>query len=87
MAKILISLMIVLLFSLNIYSEGCSKDTDCKGVRICEKGVCVYPASSVSPVTAPPVASPPVDLSPEETDALLKMKSDREIHLLKGRKG
>src|SRR5262245_26776892 len=45
---------------------GCSKDTDCKDPRVCEKGVCVDPqpvgqslalpkeATSASPVKGPP---------------------------------
>ncbi|MFO0598699.1 MAG: hypothetical protein U0228_25560 [Myxococcaceae bacterium] len=37
-------------------APGCSKDTDCKGDRICEAGVCVSP-SGVSP--APVVEAPP----------------------------
>lgn len=32
---------------------GCTKDTDCKGERVCEAGVCVNPAAA----SAPPVAS------------------------------
>lgn len=33
---------------------GCTKDTDCKGERICEAGVCVNPVAPVVPVSAPP---------------------------------
>lgn len=36
---------------------GCTKDTDCKGERICEAGVCVEPRASTPP-PAPP--APPV---------------------------
>lgn len=45
MKKILISLMFVsvLAFSFNLYSDGCEKDTDCKGERICVKGECTPP--------------------------------------------
>ncbi len=75
MTKLLISMIFVLIFSTNLYSDGCSKDTDCKGDRICEKGVCVNSASNLSPV----------DLSPEEMQTLLKLKREREIYLGKGR--
>lgn len=77
--KVLMSILPFLLFSINLYAD-CSKDTDCKGERICEKGVCINPTSST-----PPVNSSPVNLSPEETQTLLKMKREREIYLAKGR--
>lgn len=41
---------------------GCTKDTDCKGERICEAGVCVAPkveAPMPPPPPPPPTASPP----------------------------
>ena len=39
-------------------APGCTKDTDCKGERICEAGVCVEPRASTPPPPAPP--PPPV---------------------------
>lgn len=39
---------------------GCTKDTDCKGERICEAGVCVTPGG---PAVAPP--PPPPEVPPE----------------------
>lgn len=44
---------------------GCSKDTDCKGDRICHEGVCAYP-SSVRPAATPdqPPPPPPLDQPP-----------------------
>lgn len=39
-------------------SGGCTKDTDCKGDRICEAGVCVTPPSAPQ-LEAPPVPPPP----------------------------
>ncbi len=43
---------------------GCTKDTDCKGERICEAGVCVSapaPASSLlEPAPLPPPSRPPL---------------------------
>ena len=39
----------------------CSKDTDCKGNRICVKGSCVDPSASSS---SPPSAAPSSDTSP-----------------------
>lgn len=36
------------------HAGGCSKDTDCKGDRICESGDCVAPpASAAAPASAP----------------------------------
>jgi len=45
----------------------CSKDTDCKGERVCEEGACVAPpAASAPPVTepAPAVTPPPAAAAP-----------------------
>ena len=33
---------------------GCTKDTDCKGDRICEAGLCMNPPVQTAPVTPPP---------------------------------
>jgi hypothetical protein len=37
----------------------CSKDTDCKGDRVCNAGVCVEGAPSTAPAAPPPVATAP----------------------------
>ena len=42
--------------------EGCGKDTDCKGERICQSGACVEPPVSVS--AGPPAAAPTEERSP-----------------------
>lgn len=50
---------------------GCTKDTDCKGDRVCEAGRCVNPVQASPPVAEPapspppppPPAAPPVDAS------------------------
>ena len=44
----------------------CSKDTDCKGERICVKGECVSPGAASTPVPQPPptVAPPPAVAPP-----------------------
>src|SRR5581483_3911880 len=34
-------------------SGGCQYDTQCKGERVCEQGVCVAPASKETPASAP----------------------------------
>ena len=50
-------------------SAQCMKDTDCKGDRICEKGVCMAPSAAVAtsaPVEAPAVVEPAVDPSLEK---------------------
>jgi serine protease Do len=41
----------------------CSKDTDCKGERVCEGGKCVAPA----PPAAPPAGTPPAAAAPPAT--------------------
>lgn len=42
-------------------APGCTKDTDCKGDRICEAGSCRAPSAPVAsePLLAPPPAPPP----------------------------
>ncbi len=43
------------------HAGGCSKDTDCKGDRICESGECVAPAGAASApaaATSTPKAAP-----------------------------
>ena len=38
------------------YADGCAKDTDCKGDRICQQGACVEPsAAPAAPAAAAPV--------------------------------
>ena len=39
---------------------GCEKDTDCKGDRICENGVCVAPKANPAAATGDPVGPPPM---------------------------
>ena len=41
-------------------TSGCTKDTDCKGERICEAGGCVAPQQSAAPLPPPP-APPTVE--------------------------
>lgn len=40
------------LFASLLLAAGCSKDTDCKGDRICEKAVCVPPRASAAAADA-----------------------------------
>jgi hypothetical protein len=41
-------------------SMGCSRDIDCKGDRICDRGACVAPQTPVQPKAMPPApAAPP----------------------------
>lgn len=44
---------------------GCTKDTDCKGERVCEAGRCVNPAPSSAPVVSEPAPSPPPPPPPQ----------------------
>ena len=37
----------------------CSKDTDCKGERVCEQGACVTPSAALPPAPAPPADAAP----------------------------
>ncbi|MGV3620555.1 MAG: hypothetical protein ACO1OB_07045 [Archangium sp.] len=48
-----------------VASAGCSKDTDCKGARVCEAGRCVNPPS---PAAAPPVVVQPAPTAPPPTE-------------------
>ena len=41
------------------YAQGCTKDTDCKGTRVCEGGRCVEPAPPPAPEPAAPPPPPP----------------------------
>lgn len=47
----------------------CSKDTDCKGDRVCNKGECMEPvsASPAPAATQPPAAPAPTEASPPAT--------------------
>lgn len=72
--------MLSLVFTATFLAAGCSKDTDCKGDRICEKAVCVSPKVSAdggdwalpasrfpqqtAPVLTPPPAPPLVEAPP-----------------------
>jgi NDP-sugar pyrophosphorylase family protein len=47
----IISTFFVLFFSTGTYAD-CTKDVDCKGERVCEKGVCVDPGSSPAAINA-----------------------------------
>jgi len=51
--------LLPLLVGLVSAQVGCTKDTDCKGERVCEAGRCVNPAPSGAPVVAEPAPSPP----------------------------
>jgi hypothetical protein len=42
-----------LLFA-SVSHAQCSKDTDCKGERVCEQGTCVTPSAALPPAPAPP---------------------------------
>src|SRR3954467_12292459 len=51
----------------------CTKDTDCKGDRVCERGVCVAPADRAPPARPeytppppPPTVQPPAARSPRQ---------------------
>jgi hypothetical protein len=46
------------------HASGCSKDTDCKGDRICESGECAAPAEA-APASA--AATPPPNATPTAT--------------------
>jgi len=46
------------------YAE-CTKDTDCKGTRICENAICVTPPEPAASAPAEPVASAPPPAEPE----------------------
>jgi hypothetical protein len=41
-------------------ADGCTKDTDCKGDRICDAGVCVEPRPAQTQTPTAPVETPPV---------------------------
>lgn len=48
----------------------CTKDTDCKGDRICEEGKCTSPTPPPAPPEAPPeVAAEPPPLAPAPAEA------------------
>lgn len=57
------SVLLVCIATLAAAPVGCTKDTDCKGDRICEAGQCVSPPAPTptpTPVTTPaPVTAPP----------------------------
>jgi hypothetical protein len=48
--------------------DGCSKDTDCKGERICVQKQCVDPSATAAATTAP-AAYQPVPVSPAQPPA------------------
>ena len=41
------------------HAQGCTKDVDCKGTRVCEAGRCVEPPPPPAAEPAPPPAPPP----------------------------
>lgn len=58
-------MLISVLVAVGVSQLGCTKDTDCKGERVCEAGRCVNPASPVPPMPVvdagvPEAAPPPV---------------------------
>lgn len=62
--------MIASALVLLVAAAGCSKDTDCKGARVCEAGRCVNPppAFASPPVVQPaPAAPPPTEQAPAMT--------------------
>ena len=44
MSRKFLFILMLLFFTINLFGE-CTKDTDCKGDRICEKGECVFSES------------------------------------------
>lgn len=71
--------MLLTAASLVVLAAGCSKDTDCKGDRICERAVCVSPRAQGSvdagewalpanarlkPATPAPPPAPPLVAAP-----------------------
>lgn len=48
-------------------AQGCTKDTDCKGERVCEAGRCVNPVPVAPVVQPPPPPMPSVDAGVEVT--------------------
>ncbi len=56
-------MIIAAVVSVVLAQVGCTKDTDCKGERVCEAGRCVNPSppTSVSVPTPPPPPPPVVD--------------------------
>ena len=59
--KTILSVISGLLFFASVSAtaaEGCKFDTQCKGDRICEQGICVYPNDDSSdPDDSPPIAT------------------------------
>lgn len=53
----LITVVVVISFNLSI--AQCTKDTDCKGERICVNGECVEPRAEEAPATEPDVKEAP----------------------------
>ena len=54
----IISGLLVFISASTTAAEGCKFDTQCKGDRICEQGICVYPNNDSSgPDDSPPIAS------------------------------
>ena len=48
------------LLATSLAQAQCSKDTDCKGERVCDAGSCVAPAAPAAPAATPaPAAAPP----------------------------
>lgn len=57
MLKHLIAMTTLTLLSAPAFAQ-CTKDTDCKGDRICVQGTCTAPSTSASPATAPKSPTP-----------------------------
>lgn len=51
--------LLLALISTSAYAQ-CTKDTDCKGSRVCNEGMCVAPAPSDAPVAEPQLPPPEV---------------------------
>jgi len=71
--------MVFVCFFFDLYSDGCSKDTDCKGDRICEKGICVFPAEV-------PSGNNKAVFNQEDIELISAKKVERGFHLLRARK-
>lgn len=56
--KVCISLILCLLLMPRVSWADCTKDTDCKGERICERGQCAYPQESPPPEPREPEPEP-----------------------------
>lgn len=61
--------LVVSVIASSAYAQ-CTKDIECKGERICVKGVCETPSATRTPTTAPP--PPPPQLANTQTEIIAK---------------